>query len=260
MKRFQRIVIILIFIGVVAATYGMEFYGKYTVPIMVYHEVMEDDGDDGLNTVSKKNFEYQMEFLRKHDYNVISLSDLVNAIQQRKPLPHNSVVVTFDDGPVNNYVDAFPILKRYKIPAMIFIVAEKVGTKDFLTWQQIREMEAAGIEFGSHSRYHRYLPPLSDAGLRDEIFSSKRIIEQNLGHAIDHFCYPNGGFTEQAKRYVREAGYRSACTTNRGHARLNQDLYELKRMRFGDKDSVYWNVLAKLSGYYNLFRKTVNPN
>ncbi len=259
MRRFQRVVIILIFVGVIAATYGVEFYSKYTVPIIMYHNAEPSERKGALNSVSNKNFEYQMAFLKRHKFNVISLTDLARAIREKRFLPHNSVVITFDDGYADNYHHAFPILKKYGFPATIFIVASLIGHENYLTWDQIKEMEFSGIDFGSHTLTHPYLPDLTRDQQRKEIIGSKEFIESRLGHTIHHFSYPIGGFNEDSKALAEEAGYLSACTTNRGYTRFNEDLYELKRIRFGNKDNVYWNVFVKLFGYYNLFRKPVNP-
>jgi peptidoglycan/xylan/chitin deacetylase (PgdA/CDA1 family) len=259
MKRFQRFVIILILLGIALLTYGLELRDQYVVPIINYHEVGPNVRADNFLNVTVENFEAQMSFLKQHKYNVISLDELVSAIIKRKPLAHNSVVLTFDDGYANNYQYAFPILKKYGFPATIFIAVRLVGKKNYLTWKQIKEMEKSGIVFGSQTLNHAYLPDLSPGRQKKEIYASKKIIERHLGHGINHFCYPRGGFSNEIKELVKRAGYASACTTNRGYHRFNRDVYELKRIRFANKYAtpvVFW---AKLSGYYNFFKRAVSP-
>lgn len=259
MKTFQRIIILLIFFAIAVFTYGLELRDKYVVPIANYHQVNPDGQSNNLLNVSVVHFEEQLSFLKKHKYNVISLDELVSSIVSRKPLPHNSIVLTFDDGVQDNYLHAFPLLKKYGFTATIFVSPSKVGKKGYLTWEQVREMDKAGITFGSHTLTHAYLPDLPRGGQKKEIFESKKIIERHLGHSINHFCYPKGGFTDEVKTFIRQAGYLSACTTNRGYSRLNRDVYELKRIRFANKYTtplVFW---VKFSGYYNLFRESVSP-
>lgn len=259
MKKFQRFIIILLLLAIAVFTYGLELRGKYVVPILNYHEVSLNGRQDNLLNVTAKNFETQMSFLKRHKYNVISLDELVSSITSKKPLPRNSVVLTFDDGNADNYEHAFPVLKKYGFPATIFIAVRLIGKKGFLTWEQIVEMEKGGITFGSHTLNHVYLPDLSQSKQKKEIYASKKILERRLGHSVNHFCYPKGGFSNEIKGFVRSAGYVSACTTNRGYDRFNRDVYELKRIRFANKYTmpiVFW---AKLSGYYNLFRKPVSP-
>ncbi len=259
MKNFQRIIIILIFLAIVAVTYAVELRGKYVVPIVTYHSIATSEREGDGNSVSASNFEYQMAFLKKYKYNVISLDELVSAIRGRKELPHNSVVLTFDDGYVDNYENAFPILKRYKFPATFFIVPRLVGKKGYLTWEQAKEMDTGTINFGSHTYSHCYLPEFSEKEQKWEISASKKMIERRLGHPIHNFCYRTGGFTDFTKSQVQKAGYLSACTTNRGYDRFNHDVYELKRVRFGNNDKTFFVLWGKLLGYYNFFRKPVRP-
>lgn len=231
----------------------------YVVPIMTYHHVTRLDVPQP-NTVSPQNFERHMAYLKKHQFHVIRLDTLVNAIQGRRRLPRKSVVITFDDGNEDNYANAFPILKKYQFPATIFVISDLVNADGYLSAQQMKEMSAYGIDIGSHTRGHPYLPELSSEDQRNEIHESKRRLEKELGVPVKYFAYPSGGFTEQIKRFVREAGYEGACTTNRGSDRWNRDVFELKRIRFSDKDNRPDSMWIKLSGFYNLFRKSKNSN
>ncbi len=259
MKIIERIIIIVILFTVIIGTYSVEFYGKYVVPIVMYHNIEEKSDVEHLNGVGVFNFDRQMSFLKKHNYNVISLDQLVSAITKQEALAHNTVVLTFDDGYEDNYLRAFPILKKYGFPAIIFIIPEAIGTEGYLTWEQIKEMEEFGVSIGSHTLNGAYLPDLSESDQIKEIRNSKKFIERKLNHPIYNLCYPSGGFSDSVKEIVKKFGYKAACTTNRGYDRFNRDVYELNRIRFGDKDKSGVVIWGKLSGYYNLFRKSVNP-
>ena len=100
-----------------------------------------------------------------------------------------------------------------------------------------------------------YLPQVSYKDQLYEIEESKKILEAKLNQPIDFYAYPVGGFSEEIKNLLRKAGYRGAFTTNRGTDRLNRDVYEINRIRLGDHDTHDLILTAKLSGYYNLFRK-----
>lgn len=232
--------------------------GHYVVPIMMYHNV---DFTEELksNTVSPQNFERQMAYLKDHRYHVLSFDELVQLTVSSQPLPRKSVVITFDDAYEDNYIYAFEILKKYGYPAIIFSPSDLIGQKGHLNWKQVSEMIKSGITFGSHSRFHTYLPDLSVEKQRDEIIRSKKILEEHLGMAVDYFAYPIGGFSESIKQIVKEAGYKGAAATNRGYDRFNKDVFELNRIRFSDKDDRNDYLWIKLSGYYNLFRATKNP-
>jgi peptidoglycan/xylan/chitin deacetylase (PgdA/CDA1 family) len=198
-----------------------------------------------------------MRFIRRHGFQVISFDDLMAGIKEGQQFARNTVVLQFDDGYEDNFKYAFPILKKYGFPAMVFLISDKVGDPDFLTWDQIKEMERYNFLAGAHTRHHVYLPEVSLAKAQDEIAGSKQIIEDHLGHRIDYMAYPTGGFTEDIKRLVKEAGYKAAVTTNRGKHKFNEDLYELKRIHMNNTDGQYSGLIMwfKLSGYYNLFRQ-----
>lgn len=253
-RRFRNFLFGLVAAAAVLAL-GFTFWlrDRYVVPILTYHHV-SDHKKYVLNNVTPKSFAWQMKFLKKHGYNVISFDDYIEGVEKGHLFARNTAVIHFDDGYEDNYAHAFPVLKHYKFPAMVFLVSDVVGTKGFLTWDQVKEMEASGFKAGAHTRRHVYLPKASLDVARDEIAGSKKMIEEHLGHSIDYFVYPSGGFTEDVEGMVREAGYKAASTTNRGQDRFNRNLYELNRIRVKDSDHVlaFW---AKLSGYYNLFRE-----
>jgi peptidoglycan/xylan/chitin deacetylase (PgdA/CDA1 family) len=259
----MRVLKILLFASVgilIIGTVGFTFWLRdhYVVPILTYHHVGISSGSgDRLNTVSVKSFKYQMSFLKRHGFQVISFDDFIEGFKTDHFFGHNTVVLQFDDGYEDNYTYAFPILKRYGFHAQVFLISDVVGCPGFLTWNQIKEMEKYNFMAGAHTRHHIYLPNADQVKAQDEIAGSKRLIENHLGHKIDYFAYPYGGFSERIKRLVKKAGYRAAVTTNCGDTPFNQDLYELKRIHMNNGDDRYSGLIlwAKLSGYYNLFRQ-----
>lgn len=250
--RNSLIVVVVIVVGLFGF-YRFWMYPQYTVPILMYHYT--GDGN-GTLFVSSENFERQMKYLRDREYNIISLDDFVDRKKAGKDFSHNTVVITFDDGQRNNYINAFPVLKKYQMSATIFIITQWMGQNAFLTWDQVKEMAQYDIDFGSHTQHHVYLPEADIDMLRLEIERSKKDIEKRLGKPVNHLCYPSGGFTKDVKRLVEESGYLSALTTNRGFDRYNNDLYELMRIKVTNSDAVkLFHFWGKLSGYYNFFRK-----
>lgn len=256
MKKFLKFSAVLFII--LAGGFLFWLRGQYTVPIMMYHHV-EPTESYRTNSVSPENFERQMAYLQAHGFRVLSFDELIQAIRSHSPLPRRSAVITLDDGYADNYENAYGVLRKYQYPAIIFVPTDLINTPGYLTWEQMKEMAAHGITFGSHSRQHTYLPDVPPVQQRDEIFESKRLIEHNLGAPAKYFSYPIGGFTPGVKTMVQEAGYEGAVATNRGHNRLNRDVFELKRIRFGDRDVRPDYLWIKLSGYYNLFRKPKDP-
>ena len=244
-------------------SFGYTFWlrDRYVVPVLTYHHVGIPSTKWRLLTVSSQSFEYQMNFLKRHGFHVISFEDLVEGIKVGRQFVRNTVVIQFDDGYEDNYKYAYPILKKYGFPAMVFLVSSKIGTPGFLTWDEVKEMEKDNFLAGAHTRHHPYLPSLTMVQAQDEITGSKKEIEDHLGHSINYFAYPTGGFSSDVKRWVKEAGYKAAVTTNRGKDRFNVDPYELKRIHMSSTDDQYSGLILwfKFSGYYNLFRHFKKP-
>ncbi len=261
--RFFKKLIAAIFLVVLVAGSFYFFYmqPRYTVPVLMYHSIATQPADS--LSVTRENFQEQMQYLRDAGYAVISLDELVDAILAGKKFSRKEVVLTFDDGIEDNYIKAFPVLSKYDMPAIIFLETANIGSQDmYLTWDQVRLMAKNNIAFGAHATAGAYLPSIKDEQvLVSEIVSSKSGIEGQIGKEVKYFCYPTGGFNDRIKEIVRNAGYKGACATNRGFDKLNSDVYEINRIKVTDSDmNKPFNFRAKLSGYYNLFRKGKSPD
>ena len=236
---------------------------RYTVPILIYHNIGDEKG--GF-FVSPENFAKQMEYIKNKGYQVISLDELVKSTQEKNPFKKNKVVITFDDGYKDNFQYAYPVLKKFGFPATVFLISDFMGKtfsnkKEFLSWDEVILMSKNKISFGAHTKTHFYLGVIKDdIAVFEEIAGSKKAIEQKIGMPVDYFCYPSGGFNEKVKALVVQAGYKGACTTNRGFAQFNRDVYELKRIKVTNSDMTKpFSFWVKLSGYYNILRKEKNP-
>jgi peptidoglycan/xylan/chitin deacetylase (PgdA/CDA1 family) len=231
------------------------WHSGYTVPILTYHSVgYEND----LVTVTPENFDRQLAYLKNNNYNVVPLDELVSGIKNNKNFNHKTIVITFDDGRKDNYQHAYPILKKYRFPVTIFLAVNLVNNRpDFLSWDDVRAMSKDNISFGAHTKNHIHLSSIeSDEKLWDEIAGSKKVIEEHIKVPVEYFSYPYGAFNRKVRLIVEKAGYKGACTTNIGPGRFNEDVYALKRIRAKDSDpNKSFSFWAKLSGYYNLFRR-----
>jgi peptidoglycan/xylan/chitin deacetylase (PgdA/CDA1 family) len=260
----KRIYLVLFAVIIVLGTFYFAWLApRYTVPILMYHSV---DNQKGTFFVSPENFAKQMEYIKKNGYEVITLDELAKSIKDKRMLKKNKVVITFDDGYKDNFQYAYPVLKKLGFPATVFLISDFVGKylsnkKELLNWDEIALMSKNKISFGGHTKRHFYLGSVKDERTAlEEIVGSKKTIEQKIGMPVDYFCYPTGGFNERVKEMVKEAGYKGACTTNRGFVDFNRDAYELKRVKVTNSDMTKpFNFWIKLSGYYNIFRKEKNP-
>ncbi|MDD5069956.1 MAG: polysaccharide deacetylase family protein [Candidatus Omnitrophica bacterium] len=237
------------------------FYGylyfRYDTPILMYHSI-DSSRVNSYAAVSPENFEKQIQFIKQKGYFVLSMSEYCRALIEKKKLPRNSVVITFDDGFKNNTLAA-DILKKYDMPATIFVIVNELGKEESLSQADLRHIiQNTDIEIGSHTLNGLYLPGLENQALTKEIIDSKKALETLFGVAVPTFSYSIGGFDERCLTLVKDAGYSCACTTNRGYSK-KRDRYALRRIKVTDRD-LGFRLWAKLSGFYNVFRTPKNPN
>lgn len=215
------------------------------IPVLMYHKVSPDSFRNGPGLrVTPYEFERQIKYLKESGYNDISLDELVTHWEKGTSLPNRPVVITFDDGYEDNYIYAFPVLKKYGYTATIFLVYNEVGgynqwdikehnTRPFklLTWEQIRTMQDYGIYFESHTLNHHHLTSLPAEEAQKEICESKTKLEQALGKPVNYIAYPYGQHNDQICEITQKAGYKAAVTTITGTNQQTTDPYRLKRLR-----------------------------
>jgi len=146
-------------------------------------------------------------------------------------------LITFDDGYATFYEHAFPRLRERGFVATLFVITDKVGMPRYVTWDQVREMAAAGIEIGSHSVTHPDLRQLSGSHLEQEISGSRKTLEEQLGMPVLFFCYPGGHYDEEVLAAVKAAGYLGAVSTVFGAAGPGDDPFQWPRVRVSRGDT-----------------------
>lgn len=198
------------------------------IMVLNYHKV-----DNSFNSlaVSPADFEAQMQFLEKQGYHTISPDELYNALTEGGELPPNPVLITFDDGYVDNYTNAYPILKAHNMKATIFVVPGFTNVnKGYLTWDQMLEMEQNGITIESHTMNHKPLEGLSDDQIRAELKDSKQRLESRLGHPVEFLAYPTGTYNLHIASIAKELGYRAAFTVKYGNVDMGSNVFALERV------------------------------
>ncbi len=209
------------------------------VPILTYHS-LDDSGS--VTSVAPADFVQHMRSLARRGFTGISLSELLDAWENKTTLPARPVVLTFDDGFANLLPHAAPLLSELKFRATLFVVSGRCGqTNDWpdqapsiprlplLTWDELAQLAPLGWEIGAHTVTHRPLTSLSADEARREILESKTTIEQKLSRAVTTFAYPFGLMNAASRDCVRE-NFRAGCSVEFGTAAPPHDRSALPRL------------------------------
>ncbi|HEY3854629.1 MAG TPA: polysaccharide deacetylase family protein [Verrucomicrobiae bacterium] len=182
---------------------------------------------------SPEAFEFQLSELQQRGYHFVSLSQLIHEIRATGSEPEGSVVITFDDGWIDNYTYAFPVLKKLKIPATFFVVTnflrQNTPSSTRMNLEQLHELSAHGMTIGSHTKTHPDLTVISSDEAAQEIAGSKDDLQNALERPVDFLAYPGGGFNSRVADLAREAGYRAACSVLGPKTNDQSSLYWLYR-------------------------------
>jgi peptidoglycan/xylan/chitin deacetylase (PgdA/CDA1 family) len=216
------------------------------IPILMYHNIAQvPEGVQVYRSlyVSPASFARQMGMLKTLGYRGLSMSDAMPYLRGEQE--GRVVVVTLDDGYVDNLESAVSVLQRYGFTATCYVVSGSLGQynvwdadrlgirKPIMTAAQLRAWHVAGMEVGAHTRTHVRLSQCSDQQQRDEIGGCKVELEQHLDAPVSQFCYPYGDYDERAVATARQVGFTAATTTDRGRASSGSDidLWRLPRIQ-----------------------------
>lgn len=191
------------------------------VGVLMYHQITNmSKGEDHLGlSVSPQLFDSQMKLLLEAGFRSITLDDLVAIEDDTQKSFRKVFILTFDDGYLDSYTNAFPILLKYGLAATVFLITNCVGETirwgtdkpaPLMTWGQAIEMSKHGISFQSHTCTHPDLTKLDDKRVLRELQNSKKRIEDAFGHPVHHLAYPSGKYDERIIELVKKIGYQSA--------------------------------------------------
>jgi peptidoglycan/xylan/chitin deacetylase (PgdA/CDA1 family) len=212
-----------------------------SVPILLYHSVSETPSELlRAFTVTPTAFRRQLEAIAESGVTVLTVSDFV-ARRDADSLPLRPAVITFDDGFADFATEALPAMAELGLPSTLYVTtgfltgcpappAQARPSDPMLHWSQLRELAAAGVELGAHSHTHPHLDTLSVQATREEVVTSKTLLEDALGARVESFAYPNGYSSQAVRRVVREAGFTSACAVHNALGSPMDDPYRLARL------------------------------
>lgn len=200
------------------------------IPILYYHSVFEDSKKDEV-VIDTEKFREQMKYLKDNNYKTLTLDETYNYIKNNEKVPEKSVVITFDDGWIDNYDNAFPILKEFNFKATIFVITDLVDAHHlYLKSDQIKEMSDYGIEFGSHTLNHDNLLDISKEKRKKTLEESKVFLEKITQKPVISIAYPFGVYDQSVLKATNDLGYKLGFTTNKGWVNNKSELLELERV------------------------------
>ena len=198
------------------------------VPILLYHRIAVSPINSQYYVPPEK-FEEQMKLLRDWEYAVIPIDLLIKSIKEGADLPARPVILTFDDGDISVYENAFPIMQKYGLTGVVYIVGNYMNQPGYMSAEQIKELAGAGWEVGSHSMNHRDLRKLDLNSQRYEIVESRKLLQKATGASVDTFAYPFGFMGSSGGEYVHAAGYNAAMGLGYTNDQGKSNLFWLQR-------------------------------
>ncbi len=215
-------------------TEGKLKYNDKAVTILMYHSIDYEKGND--LRVPKEKFREQMKYLKDNNFTTLSLQEVYDFLENNKPIPEKSVAITLDDGYMDNYNNAFPVLKEFGQTAAIFAIIEAIDNDPHvITLAQAKEMEENGIDIESHCISHDHLEKMSYELQLDTLKKSKAFLEEKLNKEAYFIAYPYGTYNENTLKAAKEAGYKLGVTINSGMTHKKDGILTLRRVYVGAK-------------------------
>lgn len=214
------------------------------VPILMYHYVSSPPADaDKYRTdlsVLPSELLKQMTYLRDNGYTTITLNELALAISNQADLPPKPIILTFDDGHLDNYHNAFPILRGLGMVGTFFIITDlpDIQHPDYMSWPMIEEMAAAGMQIEIHTKSHRSLEERDEDFLVEEIAGSQEIIAYHTGSLPRFLAYPGGAYDDTTIQVARDLDLWGALTTRHGYTHGYFERFEMRRVRIRNTTTV----------------------
>ncbi len=221
------------------------------VTVLIYHRFGEDRYP--TTNIGVARFREQMEYLKNNNYTVIPMEQLLLFLQKGGELPGRSVVITIDDGYRSVYDNAWPVLKDYGYPFTVFLYVKATDNKhwNYMNWDQVREMQAAGVDFQNHGYSHEhmaFIPAGMDmdayrSWIRTDLEVSTRIFSEELQERPRYFAVPYGEYNRPLVEEIRSFGYEAIFLQDPGSVSSDTDPMAIPREPILGTD---WSTLEHL--------------
>ena len=232
MFKLNKIIIILLITSVLFVS--KLFANENSVAVFVYHRFGENNYPSTNIKISQ--FKKHLEELTKNNYNVVSTEEIVDALINNKDLPEKTVALTIDDAFFSIYKKAWPLLKEKKLPFTIFVSTGplKSNSKNYMNWEQIKEMDSHGVTIGHHTKNHLHLVTKEKEKIISEIEEANNDFLKNLGYVPDIFAYPYGEYSSEIKQ-ITKSYFKAAFGQQSGGIYNGIDIFELPRYSLNEQ-------------------------
>jgi len=193
------------------------------VPVLLYHALVRSsrgsvESREAKYEVSCTTFQSHVRRIRERGQRILSMKEMLDA--SGAPLSESAVGITFDDGFVSDYQEAFPVLVKEGARGDFFVNTANIGKPGYLSWEQIREMHEGGMGIHSHGHSHAALSLLPLDALRRELGTSRKLLEDKLGSPVELIAAPYGLMNRRVIREAFASGYRGVCNSRQWPATL----------------------------------------
>lgn len=207
------------------------------VPVLMYHSIAYEKNND--LRIPKEKLRQEMQIIKDNGFTPITLDQLYNHFTKETAIPSKPIVITFDDGYRDNYLNALPVLKEFGFKATVFVITCQIDSgTDFMTSAQLKEMNANGIDVECHTVTHPHLAQLDYDKQATELKDSKSKLEALLNKKINYIAYPYGSYNDNTVKITESLGYKMAFTTNEGQANKDQGILTLDRIYVSNSNSL----------------------
>lgn len=203
-------------IPIFLALFASSVFSANSAVVLMYHRFNENRFPS--TSIRLDQFEAQLDFLQKNGYHVLPLTDIVDKLAQHQPLPEKTVAITIDDAYQSVYTQAWPRLKKAGFPFTLFVATDPIDQHfpDMMTWEEIQELAAQGVEIGNHSASHPYLEKLPLEKAQADIEKAQKRLISMLKKAPTLFAYPYGEYDLAVVQAVKKLGFKAAFVQTSG--------------------------------------------
>jgi peptidoglycan/xylan/chitin deacetylase (PgdA/CDA1 family) len=206
--------------------------------VFIYHR-FGDSRYESANIsldVLKSHFNY----LKENNYKVVPLNKIIYKLKKREEIPSNWVALTIDDAYKSFYTNAFPIFKEFDYPFTLFVYVEATNKRygDYMSWEQLREMDEYGATIALHSYSHPHLVDLSSQKIAQDTKKSIEIFQEKMGFYPLYYAYPYGEYDERVRGVVKTFGFLSIFNQSLGTVSSSSDIYDIDRIAIDTNSSI----------------------